>query len=104
MELLGIPPVILNTVADLLQPFCVEKLTPERLVAALEAYEEATELLTVQRFAARAEISVRTVYRAIASGKIVAYTVGNRNFRIPANQLFAYAKNSKETGNVRSDE
>lgn len=83
MQVYDIPPVVLNQVVNLLDPFCEEQLTGADLVEALQ--QHGRPMLTVAEVAHRMHCSDRTVYRWIRKGRIRAVKVGG-SYRVPPQQ------------------
>jgi len=89
-----IPAVILRNIAELVQPFVEDRVTPADIEKALQQYQRP--MLTVAEFAARAKCSTKTIYRAIEAGRINVVSVGKRSYRIPATELNTYIQGEQD--------
>ena len=74
-----IPAVILQNIADLLQPFYDQPVRPEDVLQALELYPGS--LYTVNEVAELLSLSKKTIYRMVESGSLHSVRVG-RSIRI----------------------
>jgi len=75
---------------------------PKKTVRASRPLALGTEVLTTTEAAEDCNVSVRTIYRAIKSGKLKAYRL-NKDFRIKRDDLRAWFEGLAVTEQDRED-
>jgi excisionase family DNA binding protein len=75
---------------------------PKKTVRASRPLALGTEVLTTTEAAEDCNVSVRTIYRAIKSGKLKAYRL-NKDFRIKRDDLRAWFEGLAVTQQDRED-
>ena len=75
---------------------------PKKAVRAARPLALGTEVLTTMEAAEDCNVSVRTIYRAIKSGKLKAYRL-NKDFRIKRDDLRAWFEGLAVTDQERED-